>query len=277
MDIQPEIMSPRHRCYFTPILWRPFPALEGKHAAEWDRLRSFFAAARKGRFDVLGALPDLYITLKDAATRRFARNLLGDAGMDAHLESVENFILNNPLNINDVCDFCRSLGLWGRLSGIMPILTAYDRNFPGQPGEGLPAYLTTILEPEFGPAADYPREDTLEAFSKYETGVSILYEDCVKRLGGSKTYVFFGEEFGVRRLAERFLELLGLSRYEIMMRSYLRQRFEASTGIDCSDFYKNGDFQYLTAAERLETWLESQESERFAHGERYFFGHRIPR
>ena len=78
-------------------------------------------------------------------------------------------------------------------------------------------------------------------------------------------------------MAERFLELLGDSRYATMMQPYLRQRFEASTGINCSDFYKQGDFQPLTAAARLEAWLESGAPDRFEPGERYFFGHKIPR
>jgi hypothetical protein len=60
------------------------------------------------------------------------------------------------------------------------------------------------------------------------------------------------------------------------MQPFYRRRFEASTGIDCSGFYKDRNFQPLTAAAILEDFLESPEVARYEEGVRYFFGHRIP-
>ncbi|WP_143140851.1 hypothetical protein [Nannocystis exedens] len=274
----PTIMEPRGRCYFTPVLWKTLPPDVEDEVEEWRILRERFARARRGEFAALDDLLDLYPRLKGPDTRMFACNLLGDAGTDEQLEAVESFVLDDVKYIETVCELCHSLGLWGRLSAVEAILTAYDRNFPGQCAEGLPAYLTTMLEPEFGAAADYPRKDTLEAFLAYETGVRDLWQRRLVELGGPKAYAFFGGPFSVRRVAERFLELLGTSSYENMMKPYLRQRFEASTGIDCSDFFeKNGDLKPLTAAARLEAWLASDAPDRFEPGERYFFGHKIPR
>lgn len=275
----PTIMEPRGRCYFTPVLWKALPNDEAEgEAEEWRLLRERFARARRGEFTALDDLLALYPHLKDYGTRYFATCLLGDAGTDEQLEAVEAFIFENVLDINNVCELCHSLGLWGRLSAVEAILWAYDRHSNGQCGEGLPAYLTTMLEPEFGAAADYPRDDTVEAFEAYEKGLRELYDRRLAELGGPKAYAFYGGPFSVRRVAERFLELLGNSAYENMMKPYLRQRFEACTGIDCSDFFEpNGDLKPLTAAARLEAWLESDAPDRFEPGERYFFGHKIPR
>lgn len=274
----PTIMEPRGRCYFTPVLWKALPPHVEDEVEEWRILRERFAGARRGEFAALDDLLELYPRLKGPDTRVFARNLLGDAGTDEQLEAVEAFIFEEVLDINNVCDLCHSLGLWGRLSAVEAILYVYDRHSDGQCGEGLPAYLTTMLEPEFGAAADYPRNDTLEAFLAYETGVRELWQHRLAELGGPKVYSFFGGPFSVRRIAERFLEMLGTSSYQNMMKPYLRQRFEACTGIDCSDFFENnGDLKPLTAAARLEAWLESDAPDRFEPGERYFFGHKIPR
>jgi len=274
----PSVMSPRERGYFTPILWKPQPELERGDEHEWAMVRAWFAAARGGDFGELDDVLDAYVEqLRDPATRFFAANLLGDAGTDSQLERVEAFIDDAVFDPTSASELCRSLGLWGRLSAVRAILVAYDRWWPGQLVEGIPAYFVTMLEPAYGPAAEYPREETDEAFFAYEARLGAVYQDRLEALGGPHVYAMHGEVFGVRRLAERFLELLDRERYSMMMRPFMRQRFEASTGIDCSDFYRNSDSCALTIAARLEAWLEGPDAPRFVPGERYFFGHRIPR
>jgi hypothetical protein len=51
--------------------------------------------------------------------------------------------------------------------------------------------------------------------------------------------------------------------------------FEASTGIDCSDFYEGGNLQRLAALAVLEGFLDSRAAARFEIGTRYFFAHPI--
>jgi hypothetical protein len=52
--------------------------------------------------------------------------------------------------------------------------------------------------------------------------------------------------------------------------------FEAATGIDCSSFFDDGEFQPLAATAIVEEFLESGDPERFEPGVRYFFRNRIP-
>ena len=170
MYVVPTIMEPRGLCYFTPVLWKALaPELE-REVEEWRFLRERFARVRQGDFAALGDLLDIYPRLKSPATRLFATNLLGDAGTDEQLEAVEVFIVESVFDPSSVCDLCHSLGLWGRLSGVESILCAYDRHFPGQLVEGLPAYLTTMLESEFGPAADYPARTRMKRSSRMKKG-----------------------------------------------------------------------------------------------------------
>ncbi len=56
----------------------------------------------------------------------------------------------------------------------------------------------------------------------------------------------------------------------------LREKFEASTGINCSGFYNNKQFQPLAATAVLEEFLESVDPQKYREGMRYFFGHPVP-
>ena len=276
MASDPSFMNPLERGWFTPILWKSLPKLEQPHPHEWQPLRDRFAAARVGNFSALDDVLDIYHELRDPATRRFALSLLGAAGTDSQLEAVHAYVLDAVFDITGSCELCEALAVWGRLSAVEAILTIYDRHAPGQIAEGLPAYLTTMLESEFGAAADYPREDEVELYEAYEAGVHDLLRQRCDELHGPMAYALHGEEFAVRRLAERMLALLGSSHYEVMMQPFLRDRFEACTGLDCSDFYRNREFQPLTTAARLEAWLDSSAPANFKPGVRYFFGIPIP-
>lgn len=270
----PEIMSPRRLGYFTPILWERIPARE-ESSKEWSMIRECFAAVREGDFAALDELPRLYPSFQDQAVCVFARNLLGDAGTDKQLEAVAEYVREAVLEINSACELCHSLGLWGRLTAIEPILIAYDRFFPGQCAEGLPTYLSTILEAF--PTIKLPIEGDDESFFTYESSVYKLLHNRIELFGTDLVYLQFGEIFSVERTARNLLSCLSQDWRNIVMRPYLRQRFEASTGIDCSDFYQDSDVQPLTITAKLETWLKNRESKKFVENERYFFGHRIPR
>ncbi|QRK11042.1 hypothetical protein JQX13_13790 [Archangium violaceum] len=119
----------------------------------------------------------------------------------------------------------------------------------------------------------FPTEDALIA---YEDRVLERYEELKRKFGTDQVILLHGERFSVVSVARRLLRSLNGSDFERAKRPFYRRRFEASTGIDCSPFYKDGEFQPLTAAAILEDFLESPEAARYEEGVRYFFGHRIP-
>lgn len=269
-------MRARERGYYTPILWEP-DAPHERQPAEWSALRSAFTGVRSGDFSALDGIPAAYFSYRDRAARVFAHNLLGDAGTDAHLEEVAARARDAVATPDLACDVCHALGLWGRLSAVQDIYAIYERNFGGQYAEGLPAYLTTMLEHDFGPVAAHPKEDDDETFFAYERLLLERANALAETLGSFNAYALLGGPTSVPRIAEHLLASLDDSPRSKMLRPFLRQRFEASTGIDCSEFFENGGARPLTIAQRLEAWLARPEAKRFVDGERYFFGHRISR
>lgn len=275
-SLDPAVMRPRGRCYFTPLLWEADASLETS-SKEWKHLRDVFKKVRSGDFSALDGLPTTYASYQDIAAQVFVRNLLGDAGTDAHLEEVVAYARDTTDLPEKACELCHALGLWARLSAVEDIYAIYERNFGGQYAEGLPAYLTTMLEASFGPVARHPELDDDDAFFAYEALLQDTVEKLAPVLGSTSEYALLGGPTSVRGIAEHLLRSLDSSPRSRMMRPFLRQRFEASTGIDCSGFFEEGSSRPLTTASILEAWLASPESENFVPKERYFFGHRIPR
>jgi hypothetical protein len=94
-----------------------------------------------------------------------------------------------------------------------------------------------------------------------------------------RSAIWAGRVTDVRAFAEHFLALITQEDFTIVnspLTVPLREKFEASTGIDCSSFYRQGKFAQLPAAATLESFLDTVGPDAFESGRRYFFGHRIP-
>ncbi|MBZ4420403.1 hypothetical protein [Myxococcus sp. RHSTA-1-4] len=159
------------------------------------------------------------------------------------------------------------------MSSIPAFIQSYDRHFGAELMKVVPLQISTLLEPEWGPLSQFPKEDEL---IEYEDRVLERYEELKKKFGTDQVILLHGERFSVVSVAQRLLRGLDGDDFARAMRPFYRRRFEASTGIDCSGFYKGEQFQSLTAAAILEDFLESPEAARYEEGVRYFFGHRIP-
>jgi hypothetical protein len=85
-----------------------------------------------------------------------------------------------------------------------------------------------------------------------------------------------GQELHVPEIARLLLRNLGTSHFEEATQWLLRRRFEASTGINCTSFFKEERFQPLTAAAVLEEFLSSSEATKFVRSHKYFFGWPVP-
>ena len=90
--------------------------------------------------------------------------------------------------------------------------------------------------------------------------------------------LYEGEVLDIARIAKTLYERL-TSEDDTTGRIYREKMlFEASTGVDCSGFFdKDSTLQYLPATAIMETFLESDDLNRFQPGQRYFFGHPIPK
>jgi hypothetical protein len=55
-----------------------------------------------------------------------------------------------------------------------------------------------------------------------------------------------------------------------------RHCFEATTGVDCTGFYRKQSVQALTASAIIEDLVAKTDLNKFQSGVRYFFGHAVP-
>jgi len=135
--------------------------------------------------------------------------------------------------------------------------------------------LSQLLEEESGPIApggDLSPSDYLEVVEK-------RIKEIRADLDTDGLPILAGKVFGVISLAQKMYRLTRsdeeLSTLQVLF-LWLRHKFETSTGVDCSSFFKKGEFQPLSAAAILEEFLEGDGPEKYKEGVRYFFGHRIP-
>lgn len=262
--------------YYTKIQWEAVPEWELWND-NWRSLRERFTALRQGDFSALDGLLEIRLTLKDPGAQLFVDHLLGDAGTDRHLKEVTEFVLDEVFRMNEVEELCHSLYLWGRLSCVGTLLTIFDRFFDVVGCvEKVPIYLSALLESEMGPVCYAPpRNCPDEEFFAYIDMVKKVWELKKSQLGGDSN-VLWGSQFSVEKLAQKQRTLNDHGLYTNILRRNVRHRFEASTGINCSNFFRDGQPQPLTATAVVEDWLDSDAPSRFVPGERYFFGHRIP-
>lgn len=243
---------------------------EGSEGDPWKLWDQAFVAARSGDFLLMENVVNLYDPLGNYTLNRQCMTLIGDAGTSACFRPIIGELENptRPYDYDSATDYAHAVAGRGRL-GDVPVLFAAFRRYREVPdAEIIRVLVDRLLEREPGGLPD-PAE--LEDFSVYESAVNAAYGELEARFGRD-AHVFRGELLDVRRLAERLLEALQRPYFSMSW----RHRFEASTGTDCSGFYKRGELQPLAAAAIVEDFLESGAAERFEPGVRYFFGHRIP-
>ena len=224
--------------------------------------------AKQGDFALLPNLISLCKQVEDPVLAQSASYLLGDAGtagcfsiMEQELDSIEY--------VGTILDYCRALHFRGKLANVPLILRAYERIATDSDADVVPVWLSNLLEPEDGVLSESIQFEDLE---DYLDAVRARYKQVTDELGTDQVFVYRGEVFGVQRLARYILRRVK----QPFVRSELRHRFEAATGIDCSPFYKRGELQPLAAAALVEEFLESPDAAKYQDGFRYFFGHRIP-
>jgi hypothetical protein len=130
--------------------------------------------------------------------------------------------------------------------------------------------LSVLLEAEPGALCDIDGLNDIEAYS-----AKVLRQMNVvaSRLGTVDAIVMFGELFSVDKL-------VGVMRKRLtnggQFDPYLRHKFEATTGVDCSRFYEDEILQPLQTLAILEAFEERDRAKDFEPGRRYFFGHLVP-
>jgi hypothetical protein len=249
----------------------PSPAPRSRPGSEidpWDLWIAVFQRAKQGDFTHVPDLIPILMTSSDWLLVTTCSDLIGDAGPDVCFES----ILEGLRNTDDflrATEYCQALYIRGKLSDVPTLAITYEKYKSRKDADIFPVWISDLLEIEDGPL---PEPAHFEDVEDYREAVIDAYRNLVDELGSDQVFVFNGKRFGVSTVAKLTRQRIG----QPVFRSIFRRKFEASTGIDCTRFYKREKVQPLAAAAIVEEFLESGEAAKYREGARYFFGHPIP-
>jgi hypothetical protein len=224
--------------------------------------------AKKGDFS---ALPHLIPLLDEDIGETFDRAvciLLGDAGFGDMFASLKK-IMKQREGYDLSFYAADAVADRGKL-GDVPLLLELHRathDFSDVPS------VSRMIAHMLSPDGLLPRADDYGNVDEYCEMVEETWKELADHFGTTEVYLWQGEPTSVRRMAKSIIK----KAKEPHFSSALRRKFEASTGINCSDFYKGGQFfQPLSAAAIAEDFLSSPHADQFVDGVRYFFGHPLP-
>lgn len=199
--------------------------------------------------------------------------LLGDAGTTEDLRALEKMVDEGPDHLRVAA--CRAAYWSGELWLVPLMLDAWNRVEWRDDRDTIAFMLSDLLEETGGPIV----ANEAYSASQYSELVRRRVEEIHSAIGTNRVSVWEGKIFGVTRIARRMYELLlsGRESVDDLFDSFVdyRHKFEASTGVNCSSFFRDEEFQPLAATAILEKFLENP-AEQYEEGVRYFFGHRIP-
>ena len=208
-----------------------------------------FYRAKNGDFALLPGLIEIVLEADDHFLEATCSLLLGDAGTSDCFDVIIRELTTTG-STELTLDFSDALATRGRLADVPVILQAYMNVADIEDAAVIPTHLSDLLEAEVGVIAD---PSLLPSLNEYETRVMNRYHELVKECGTDQLLVVQGEKFGVVPLAKQLFDRARRPHFP----SDLRRRFSTSTGIDTARFFKNGEFQPLTAAAMIEEFLES--------------------
>lgn len=224
--------------------------------------------AKSGDFALVSRLVEICKSATHPMLARVSSDVLGDAGTSTCFQNITKQMKNEE-NVGIVLNFCEALYYQGKLSNILLLLSSYEKYASNSDFDIVPVWISDLLESD--EEQQLPEPDSLE-LDEYREAVLKRYTELLQKFGTDDILVFKGEMFGVISMAHFILGRIRMP----YVRTSLRRKFEASTGVNCTEFYRNGVIQPLTAASIIEEFLASPESAKYAEGVRYFFGHRIP-
>lgn len=231
-----------------------------------------FLQARQGRFDLMPRLLELYRQTRNFEFEDLCITLLGDAGTPECFDSMIQSLLSEIDQTTEfelTLDFCSALYARGKLADVPLILSAFEPIEYVKDAAVIPCQISELLEFPVGKLTDLGNFSYL---SEYREAVLARCGELMSRFGTDQVYVFGGERFSVVSFAKQYLKALE----KPQVTSVWRHKFEASTGADCSNFYRDGQLQREAAKSALKAFLNNPDRWDFSEGARYFFGHRLP-
>ena len=266
----------------------------------WIVLASILEHAKKGDFTKIPYLRTLFHTSKVLGPDRASIHLTGDAGLGGDLLALQTLLEEGPDHLRAYA--AEASVLSGQLWLVPYMLEAWKSVKSRAHHETIGFAISSLLEMSGGniaaKAGSYrlPADTTsrLEGFKQRSMPIRPADSDekdpdsfesiVIDRLNELRfkhaegVALWQGQPVNVRALADQMYNLVrntsALSIHGLFIR--MRHKFEAVTGIDCSECYQNGILQPLRAAALFESIFETGILAQYEPGVRYFFNHRIP-
>ena len=243
-----------------------------QHDDPWYRLASVLEHAKNGDASHLRVLePFVRDESVDPTLLGGALDLIADAGGRLELEILADLMLDGTgyLKLQAV-----ESARWAGVLWLIPYMIDVFEHCPHRTDrEGVEEVISSLLEPrtrelEFFATGESPRQ--------YAERVSDRVAQLVDEAGSDEIAVFAGEPIDMRALIWRMHRDLR-EEPEDRWASFLllRHKLEAYTGVDCTQFYRDGVFRPLSARVALEEYMKANPELRFEVGRRYFFGWRV--
>lgn len=224
--------------------------------------------AKQGDFSLVPQLLEFCYQAQHPIVDTLSSELIGDAGPTKCFEAIHETINETPY-FETKLDLCSAMHSRGLLGDVLVLLKVFKSTYELEDAEIIPTYISDLLEKKPGKLSDHSCFSTCKA---YEEAVLKKYYKIAESVGSEEILVLKGDVFSITKTAKIILQHME----EPYVQSKLRRKFESSTGINCSSFFSNSQFQPLNAAAMVEEFLDSDEPDKYEPSVRYFFGHRIP-
>ncbi len=240
----------------------------------WIALAAVLEHAKTGHWSLLRRVPLLMDPSQSPLLVGSCFRLLGDVGSDYAIELLQSLLRHESSTY--IVHACQALHHIGYLSLVRSILQAWERLRSQDDREVVALILSEMLEEQRGPLSSCTEYTSTE----YSNLVGKRSEELRSQLGAENVPVWGGRPFGVVSLVHGMIRKLKAARtYGLSLDARfldLRERFEASTGSDCSGFFVDARLQVPVALAILQTFLRDPGSDKYQEGMRYFFGHPVP-
>lgn len=253
--------------YFIPTT-KPPPSAELTLDEKWPwlSLHTCLRAAIAGNRDPLEGLLALIGAKRTYSWTSAVSTLVADAADDRVVESLRERIRNgeDPELTNTLCWALLGRGL---LRDVPLVLDAYRRHLKHPWFHSLQGRLNQLFA--FQPVCHGPCKPM--AFKAFYEQIENCIQLLRQKLGREDVPIFRGKLFSVQAVAREIIDL----QFGADLTADLRQRFEASTGINCTDWETSEFFDRQKAAASAQRFLDDPASTNFKPGQLYFFGRPI--
>lgn len=266
-----QVVDWRAKGYFRFPFGKEAPNVDVGHLEDWLEFERHLQASKAGHFSDPNILWSKMRSTRSWQVSGAYGYLIGRTAPASFLRELGAL----PLTICDIgtaVDTAHILGVSGLLFAVLPILKRVETLLDSGEVQGALRHLSEMLDDGTKPFTQMSAEGLAQGdtFALYAKQVTTAFADLSARLGTDQIQVWRGEVFSLRKLVERMLA--SAQRGHLAPR--LRELFEATTGIDCSEFFQSRVPQPSMVQASLKS-VNAEMLDQVAPGHRYFFGHRI--